>query len=185
MSKDDEVSSEESSDDIENRELIPQDSSSLEEPQQAEEPIEINNNRPPTGKRRLVRMDYSEVSIGPLPPPDFLARYDEIVPGSAELIIRQFVAQGEHRRELEKLVVQGDNRRANLGLIAGIAIGLIGVVGALILLSLGMSGEGIVTLLLSLSPIIGSLIYADRKREAERKSKAIQVPELPVKFEEQ
>ena len=40
--------------------------------------------------------------IGPLPPADALARYEEIVPGCAERIMDNFIEQGPHRRTLQK-----------------------------------------------------------------------------------
>jgi len=38
---------------------------------------------------------------GPIPPPQFLEKYNEIVPGSAEIIINMAKDQSEHRQSLE------------------------------------------------------------------------------------
>ena len=38
---------------------------------------------------------------GPLPPPQTLAAFDEIVPGGASRIFDQFEKEADHRRELE------------------------------------------------------------------------------------
>ena len=39
---------------------------------------------------------------GPLPPPQALEAFERAVPGSAELIVQEFVTEAHHRRELEK-----------------------------------------------------------------------------------
>lgn len=39
---------------------------------------------------------------GPIPSPDQLKEYDEVVPGTAERIISQMLIEGDHRREMEK-----------------------------------------------------------------------------------
>lgn len=46
---------------------------------------------------------HVEVSVhsGPLPTPADLEAYDQVVPGTAELIVDGFVQQGTHRRKLE------------------------------------------------------------------------------------
>jgi uncharacterized membrane protein len=48
---------------------------------------------------------------GPLPPPEMLRGYDEIVPGAAERILTQFERQSEHRREIERKMVSNIARR--------------------------------------------------------------------------
>lgn len=52
---------------------------------------------------------------GPYPHPDHLARFNEVVPGSGRDIFDEFKAQGEHRRNMEALLVRGNERRADRG----------------------------------------------------------------------
>lgn len=52
---------------------------------------------------------------GPLPSPDSLREFNEVVPGSASKIVDAFVEQGNHRRQLERQLVVGTERRADLG----------------------------------------------------------------------
>ncbi|MDO4568814.1 MAG: DUF2335 domain-containing protein [Planctomycetia bacterium] len=42
----------------------------------------------------------------PLPPPEDLAKYEEICPGAAQTIMDSFVQQRQHRMELEKLGIK-------------------------------------------------------------------------------
>lgn len=53
--------------------------------------------------------------IGPLPDPDTLAKYDEVVPGTARSIVEAFTSQGKHRQALERKIVEGSETRATRG----------------------------------------------------------------------
>ena len=49
---------------------------------------------------------------GPLPDPREVQAYEEIMPGAAKEIFRMFVAQGEHRRELERKQLDSEIHQA-------------------------------------------------------------------------
>src|SRR6266702_7579052 len=55
-------------------------------------------------KQAVVAASFS----GPLPPPSLLGQYEQIVPGSAERIIRTFEAEVSHRHEMERVLVDAD-----------------------------------------------------------------------------
>lgn len=114
---------------------------------------------------------------GPLPPPELLAEYDKIAPGCAEKIIQQFISQGNHRMRLEKMVIEGDTKRANWGLAAGFTLGLIGLIGAFVVISLGHSVGGVAALIVALTPLVGSFLFARDKRKKELEEKNKLVPE--------
>ena len=64
---------------------------------------------------------------GPLPPPQVLAGFNEIVPGAAERILAEFEQEAAHRRQLE-------NRQASIisrDLIIGQLAALLFAIGAL------------------------------------------------------
>lgn len=48
-------------------------------------------------KNVLVSQQY----CGPLPPPQMLKEYEQVVPGLAESLTQSFIKEGDHRRELE------------------------------------------------------------------------------------
>jgi hypothetical protein len=66
---------------------------------------------------------------GPLPHPDALARFEQIVPGSAKKILAMAEAQASHRQNLERKVVEGDVQRSWWGLWAGFTLGITGMNG--------------------------------------------------------
>ena len=60
--------------------------------------------------RTLVGVETSLSWSGPLPPPKVLEAYDRLVPGAAERIMKMAEQQSEHRRGLEKTVVEAGAR---------------------------------------------------------------------------
>lgn len=125
----------------------------------------------------LITLIGSQYFSGPLPPPEILKQYDEIVPGFAQTIVDQFVAQGEHRRQLEKTAILSDVSRANWGLAAGFLLAFIGIVGSLYIINAGRTAAGITAFIVSLAPLVVAFLESTRRRRKERLEKAVQVPE--------
>lgn len=53
-------------------------------------------------------VQISRVYSGPLPPPEILRQYDEILPGSASAIIQAYQSQVKHRLNVEQQQVDSD-----------------------------------------------------------------------------
>lgn len=68
---------------------------------------------------------------GPLPPPAALERFDQIAPGSARIIIDEFVKEADHRRLQEDRDQRFQVRYAHLGqaLAAIFAVGCLSLSG--------------------------------------------------------
>jgi uncharacterized membrane protein len=114
---------------------------------------------------------------GPLPPPELLADYDAIVPGAAEAIINTMMRQTEHRMSLERIVIEGDSRRAYLGLGSAFTVAM-----TVIYLSyqLAMQGHGeasAVVLVADLAALVSVFVYGTSSRKQERLEKAKQAEE--------
>ena len=61
-----------------------------------------------TGKM-MLEVQKSEISFsGPLPHPDIMKGYDDIVPGAAERILKMAENQQNHRFKLEEKIVFDD-----------------------------------------------------------------------------
>lgn len=121
----------------------------------------------PKFRALLLRYSYS----GPLPHPDILAQYDQIVPGSARQIINSFHSQTEHRISIEKKVIEADTWKSKLGLVAGFVIALVGLI---IAWDLGRNSHEWAAAVIAggtLASIVGSLVYATEKRGEELKGK--------------
>jgi uncharacterized membrane protein len=116
-----------------------------------------------TAKRQLDaaqgqrRIHLSQEITGPLPHSAELANYEEILPGSADRIFSEFEAQSKHRRGLEKLTVDGTERRAGYGQFIGAGILLAAIVAGLwcVLAGQPIAGATIITAALG----SGALVY--------------------------
>lgn len=61
---------------------------------------------------------------GPVPPPQFMREFNEIIPGAAERILAMAEAQTSHRIAIEAKAVNSGNMRATLGTCFGFIIGM-------------------------------------------------------------
>ncbi len=92
------------------------------------ENLEVNE---PTGRSvseiREVRFK------GPLPHPEVLAGYEQILPGAAERIIAMAEREGDHRRELERMLLERDFSEGKRGQIfALITVGFFLLAGVIV-----------------------------------------------------
>jgi len=84
-------------------------------------PIRPNNGNNP---HRLVTIQQQTWSA-PLPPPNIIAEYESIVPGSGKMIMDAFHNQTSHRLELEKSVVKNNTIKEKTGQILGFIIAIV------------------------------------------------------------
>lgn len=112
-------------------------------------------------------LEFSTYS-GPLPHPDILRQFEEVLPGSAERIFNQFEAQSAHRRSLEATVVDSGAFSQKLGTVSGLLIGILGVGGGLWLAHDGKSLEGLSTSFTTLAVLVGTYLFKRRKQDSER-----------------
>lgn len=104
---------------------------------------------------------------GPIPPPELLREYNEIIPDGADRIVKMAEAQSSHRIELERIVIKGDDRRANWGLVTGYSIGVLIIVLSFILILYGHGMEGTVLGTIDLVSLVGVFVYGRRSRVQE------------------
>lgn len=116
---------------------------------------------------------------GPLPEPDILRRYDEILPGAAERILKMAENQQRHHHDQENrqlemyfMALQSDSKRSNRGLWAGFAITLAGLGGGMFLVYAGHDWAGAAIAGLNLVSLAAVFVYGTRSRRAERADNA-------------
>lgn len=79
-----------------------------------------------------ISIQHETHHSGPLPAPETLQQYNEIIPNGAERIMQMAESQSEHRKSLERKVIESQTRQSERGqIIAGIL--------ALILIAAGAS----------------------------------------------
>jgi uncharacterized membrane protein len=120
---------------------------------------------------------YSEQFRGPVPHPDILRQYEEIVPGSAKSIIDSFITEGNHRRarEAREVTMCEEWARADIGLqnrgqIFGFILAVIGVGGGLYVAATVSPAAGASVSGVTLAGIVAAFLR-------QRKMKNLQVEE--------
>ena len=101
---------------------------------------------------------------GPIPPPQLLREYNEVIPNGADRIVKMAETQSAHRIELEACIVKGDDRRANWGLATGFTIGIVIIVLSFIMIMYGHDGAGTVLGSADLIGLIGVFVYGRSAR---------------------
>lgn len=90
---------------------------------------------------------------GPLPAPEQLEAYNQLIPNGAERIMAMAEKQLQHRIEIEKIVVSSQQIQSSRGQIFGLAIGVLGIISGTVLAMFGhevvgsiIAGSTVVTL---------------------------------------
>jgi uncharacterized membrane protein len=134
--------------------------------------VPANNPVRTTIQNRRTTVQTQAMSFqGPIPPPELLREYNEIVPDGADRIVKMAEAQSAHRIELESIVVKGDDRRANWGLVTGFTIGIVIIVLSFILILFGHDVSGTILGSVDLIGLIGVFVYGRsvRMKELQRR----------------
>ena len=113
--------------------------------------------------------------VGPLPPPELLKRYDEVIPGGAERIIALAERQSAHRQELEKTVINSNCKNERLGTILGFVLAMIALIGGFALVAAGFDVGGIAAIVSALGSLVGVFIYGKKKQQEDRADKIQQL----------
>lgn len=67
----------------------------------------------------------------PIPPPDMLAGYEQILPGAADRIIRGFESQSKHRQRCESIFVWTQSIKTILGVFCGFVVAMTTIIGGI------------------------------------------------------
>lgn len=121
---------------------------------------------------KLVMQRVSQSFSGPVPPPDVLARYNDIIPNAAERILIMAEKQQEHRQDLESRVVIANTHSQTYGLAAGFVVAMTAVGGGIWLAAHGEETTGLVSIISALAALVGVFVYGRHKQKEELKNKA-------------
>ena len=116
----------------------------------------------------MISRTEARAFSGPIPPPELLAKYAEIIPNGADRILKMAENQSIHRQYVEKWVVIGGTILSYFGVLcaAGIAFGALYFGSKLIqngyVISGSVLGGG------GLTGLVATFIYGTRSRREER-----------------
>jgi uncharacterized membrane protein len=132
------------------------------------------------GQAALISEEIIEAWSGPLPHPDMLKKYDDFMPGAAEAIVKNYLANDEfmrsetstqstHRRGIESIFIHGNERRYNIGQFLAASITAGAIIGGIYLVLAGhdTAGAAIATAALG-----GSVLVYVAGRDATKNQKS-------------
>ena len=93
-----------------------------------------------------LTIQQTSIFSGPLPPPDTLAQYDDILTGAADRILSMAEKEQERRHQNENKIVYEQLKYRRLGMLIGGLIGIIGAGGSIAAMILGSNTAGIIAL---------------------------------------
>jgi uncharacterized membrane protein len=111
---------------------------------------------------------------GPLPPPEVLKKYNDIVPGAAQRMIAMAEGQFTHRTTLEKKVIEADLVRSRWGQILGFVIAIFGLGISGVISLYGKQWAGGVIGVTTLASLVGVFMYGSHARSKERERKDLE-----------
>ncbi len=114
---------------------------------------------------------------GPLPPPSILEKYNHVVPGAAERIIKMAENQSAHRQQLEKIVIGSDARHSFLGVIFAFIIAMSFLAVAAYSINLGHTVAGTLIGTGGLTGLVSVFIYGTKSRRKEREERLSKPPQ--------
>lgn len=133
---------------------------------------------PLTNQNKPAIITHAESFSGPIPPPDLLAKYAEIIPDGATRILAMAEKQSKHRQCIEKWAVIGGTVLSYFGVLCAllIAYGTLHFGSQLILENHVISGS--IFSGIGLVSLVTAFIYGTRSRKEERLQRDQQNKEL-------
>ena len=105
--------------------------------------------------------DAPTVETGELPNADTVSAYEEVLPGSADRILRMLEQHAQHRMTMEQALVAGASRTELLGQLFGSVIVVLVLTVATWLISQGHELPGTLIALADLGVLIGVYVRRD------------------------
>lgn len=109
----------------------------------------------------------SEKHRGPLPHPKTLRSYDEIVPGSAELIIQLYAEDRRAKIGALERVTKAESRAVSIGSISASLLSVGGLIAAVVLIVQGFPAAGLLLAVPSLVTSVARVVSAAKGGQPE------------------
>jgi len=135
------------------------------------QPVPANRN--PSSSPSPISVARTTVTAfqGPLPPPELMERYNQIIPGAAQRILNIFESQVQHRQALEQAVIKSDIRDSRLGLYLGFFVSVFAVIGGVICVLSGYTATGGIIAAIPVPVLASVFVYGSTNRRREREGR--------------
>jgi uncharacterized membrane protein len=125
----------------------------------------------PQGGRILAARQLIEQYSGPIPPPEHLRGYEEVLPGAAERILAGFERQAAHRQALETKVTGAAVRAQTRGAWLGFVVAVVFLAAAVYLILRGYTWQGTVLGSVDIVGLVSVFVIGKREQRKERQDK--------------
>ena len=120
------------------------------------EDIETEDSREIKKIAQVIAQEFS----GPIPPPNIIAGYEDVSPGSADRIIRMAEQQSVHRQQMELIQIKAESRDSLLGVIFAFMLGIGCIIACIIMVVKVPDAAGVICGSLLGVTGIGSIVTA-------------------------
>lgn len=133
-----------------------------------------NKNNPVQSPRNFPAGSRTQLTLEsrPIPHPDDFRGYEEVLPGSADRILKMAEKEQESRIDQEKTIINDVSRSNYRSQIFGFILGLLGISGTIFLLYSGKSLEGASVFIASIGWLILNAVYKIFRDRRQDKSEA-------------
>lgn len=121
-----------------------------------------------TQKIKVLKLvAQKEEYSGPIPHPDHLRQYEEIVPGSGDRLIKMAESQVTHRQNSENKIIDFEIKNKGRGQIFGFILAIAGIIGGFILVLNDKDAIGMSALLGSVGALVLAFIYGKKNNSQD------------------
>lgn len=117
---------------------------------------------------KVAALIFRKYHAGPLPPPETLKEYNEILPDAAERIFSMAEKEQEHQHTTEIKLVDHEIKKTSKGQNFALVTAITGIVGAVICAFLGQEVIGAVVGGSTLASLVSSFLSAKQKKKKEK-----------------
>lgn len=129
---------------------------------------------PKQKKQQIIQgivVSMRKTHIGPLPDPETLAEYSEIIPNGAERIMQMAEKQLDHRMKMENKVIGGQMLQSNIGQFLAFLIGIAALVASTYCIVNGYEWSGSLLGIGGLTGLVTAFIKGRSQQESNLKEK--------------
>jgi uncharacterized membrane protein len=127
-------------------------------------------NNPNTQNQTIIARTETAF-IGPIPPPELLAKYAEIIPNGADRILKMAENQSAHRQHIERWAVIGGTILSHFGVLCAAIIALSALYLGSELIRAQHITSGSIFAGSGLVALVGAFIYGTHSRKEERQQR--------------
>lgn len=108
---------------------------------------------------------------GPIPYSGEIEKLEKFIPNAGERFMKLYEKQVAHRIEIEKRVINTQNRNSTLGVVFAFILGACSLVGGIWLSFAGATSSGITISVTGIGTLAGAFIYGTRSSNKELQDK--------------